>query len=309
MNSARRRAFIERKKKGVNITNLLVKILFPLVLVFGIFIFIKVSTHFWDGDNKVSIAFREGSGDVAVMVIDPELDEITTLVIPGDTQVDVAHNYGTLRIKNVWQLGINEKVGGSLLPETITNNFFFPVFLWSEDSAGSLGKNGIAGILHFIFFPGATNVPFGDRLQMGLFALRIQNPGKTEIDLGQSQFLTKQKLNDGQTGYVISGPISQRLTVYFSDNEVGNQNLKVDIVDATGVPGVADTVGQILEVIGGKVVSVDKILQPENTDCIIIGMNTKMVKKISNLFSCQIGKGSTNFDLEIQLGQKFAARF
>jgi len=241
--------------------------------------------------------------------MDPKLDEITTLVIPGDTQVDVAHNFGTLRIKNVWQLGINEKVGGSLLPQTITNNFFFPVFLWSENNAGSLEKNGITGILHFIFLPGATNVPFGDRLQMGLFALRIQNLGKTEIDLGQSQFLTKQKLSDGQTGYVISGPISQRLTVYFSDNEVGNQNLKVDIVNATGVPEVADTVGQILEVIGGKVVSVDKILQPENTDCIVIGMNAGLVKKISNLFSCQIGKGTTNFDLEIQLGQKFAARF
>lgn len=309
MNSARRRAYIERKKKGVNIIALLVKILFPLVLVVGIFIFIKVSTYFWDGDNKISVAFREDGGDVAVTVIDPELDEITTLVIPGDTQVDVAHNYGIFRIKNVWQLGINEKVRGSLLPATITNNFFFPVFLWSENNAGSLGKNSIAGILHFIFFPGATNIPFGDRLQMGLFALRIQNPGKTEINLGQSQFLTKQILSDGQTGYVISGPVSQRLTVYFSDNEIGNQNLKVDIVDATGIPGVADNVGQILEVIGGKVVSVDKILQPENTDCVIIGMNAGLVKKISNLFSCQIGKGSTNFDIEIQIGQKFAARF
>jgi hypothetical protein len=259
--------------------------------------------------DKVSVAFRNGSTNVGVTVMDPKLDEVTTFIIPGDTQVDVARDLGTLRIKNVWQLGINERVGGSLLPATITKNFMFPVFLWSENNSESLGKGDLGGTLHFIFFPGATNIPFGDRISLGLFALKVQDIGRSEINLGESQFLTKQKLSDGQTGYIISGPISQRLTVYFSDNVISDENLKINIVDATGMPGVADTVGQILEVIGGKVTSVDKKLQPENTDCVIIGKDAKIIKKISDLFSCQAGKGSTDFDLELQLGQQFARRF
>lgn len=311
MKSARRQAFIKRKNSGKkgNSIGIIIRILVLLLVAFGIFVFIKVSTHQWNGRDKVSVAYRETNGDVAVTVMDPKLDEVTTFVIPGDTRVDVARNFGTFRVKNVWQLGIDQKTGGGLLPETIRNNFLFPVFLWSEKNAGSLGTGNLPGILHFIFLPGTTNISFGDRLSIGLFAFKIQDIGRSEIDLGKSQFLTKGMLNDGQVGYVISGPISQRLTVYFSDNEIADENLRVNIVDATGVPGVSDNVGQILEVMGGKVVSVDKRLTAENSDCIVTGNNMDIERKVSDLFSCQVSRGKTDFDLEIQLGQKFAARF
>ncbi|MGA2910841.1 MAG: hypothetical protein ABSE04_03545 [Candidatus Microgenomates bacterium] len=309
MKSARRRAFIERKRKKGKFFGILVKVFTPVFLILAIFVFIRISTRYWNGHDKVSVAFREANGDAAITVMDPKLDEVTTFTIPGDTQVEVARNFGTFRIKNVWQLGIDQKAGGSLLPETIRNNFLFPVFLWSESSAESLGTGNMGGILHFIFLPKTTNIPFGDRLSMGVFAFRIQDLGRSEIDLGQSQFVTKETLNDGQIGYVINGPISQRLTVYFSDNDIADENLRVNIVDATGAPGVSDNVGEILEVMGGKVVSVDKKLSAENSDCSVTGNNSEIIRKVSDLFSCRVVKGQTDFDLEIQLGQKFAARF
>jgi len=308
MRSARRRALIEKKKKTGRISGLLVKVILPVVVIIGLFLFLKLDTKYWNGSDKFILAYRLDSGDVAVSVLDPKLTELTTLTIPGDTQVNVARNYGQLRIKNVWQLGINEKIGGKLLAETVTQNFLFPVFLWSDSDAKSLADGSLPGILHFIIFPRSANISLGDRLSAGLFALKLQDMERSTIDLGKNQFLVKQKLTDGQIGFVLGGPISPRLTAYFSDNYLSNTNLRVVIKDATGVPGVADTVGQIIEVMGGKVISVDKN-SPDGSDCLVLGSDLKIVKKIANIFSCKGGQGKGETDLEIDLGAAFAKRF
>jgi hypothetical protein len=139
--------------------------------------------------------------------------------------------------------------------------------------------------------------------------LRVSNLGVSTIDLAKSQFLHKKVMDDGMPGYEISGPISQRLTVYFSDNYISSINLKVNITDATGSFGVSDKLGSILQVIGGKVVSVDKKTIPEDFDCAVAGTNKEAVRKIAKLFSCKIEVTKTTFDLDIKVGKEFAKRF
>ena len=292
---------------------MLLKIFLPIVLILGIFAFIKLSTKFWDGQDKFAFAYRLENGDVAVSVLDPKLSELTTLVIPGDTQVEVAGNYGELRIKNVWQLGMNEKLGGGLMSATITQNFLFPVVLWSDSDAGALTDSNSFGIFRFIFFPKSTNIAFGDRVSAGIFSLKTGVTNKNLLDLGKNQFLVKQKLNDGQPGYILAGNISQRLTVYFADSNFesgtsSGKSLRVVIGDATGAPGVADKVGAIIEVMGGKVVAINK-KDGTDTDCTVFGSDAKAVKKVASIFSCKTGADRGSFDLEIDLGQNFAKRF
>jgi hypothetical protein len=308
MRSARRRALIEKRKKTVLVSGLFFKIFLPVVIILGLFAFFKLSTKYWNGQDKFALAYRLESGDVAVSVLDPKLDELTTLVIPGDAEVEVAKNYGEFRIKNVWQLGVNEKLGGNLMSSTITQNFLFPVFLWSDSDAKALTDGSVLGILRFMFFPKSTNITFGDRVSTGVFALKVGVSGKNLLDLGKNQFLTKKRLNDGQLGYVLAGAVSQRLTVYFTDNAFAEKSLRVAIGDATESPGVADKVGQIIEVMGGKVVSIDK-KEAVDTDCVVFGIDAKAVKKVAALFSCKTGVSRGNFDLEIDLGQAFAKRF
>ena len=305
MKSTRRKNLMRKKNKGMGKS---FKFLVLLFLVLGIFLFVYLRTVYWNGRDKLAFAFRMNSGDVGVTVADPKLIEITTLVIPGDTQVDVAENYGTFRIKNVWQLSQNEKLKGRLLPETITQNFLFPTFLWADISGINIGNSSLSGIVKFIFASNATNIPFGDRLNLALFALKVKGPGRTEINLGQSQFLRKLKLNDGQTGYVLNGQPSSRLTVYFTDNTPSVSGTKVNIVDATGTSDVANKVGQIIEVMGAKVVSVEK-KEPVGFGCEIAGADSEIVKKVLTLFSCTDGSRTSDFDLEIRLGQDFAKRF
>jgi len=311
MRSARRRNLIEKKKNAVKTAKFagpIFKVLIPAILIIIIFAVFKLGTKYWNGQDKFVIGYRLDSGDVAVSVLDPKLEELTTLAIPGDTQVEVARNLGELRIKNIWQLGVNEKIGGGLLAETITQNFLFPVFLWSDADAKCLTEAKILCLLRFTFFPKSTNISFGDRLAASLFALRITGTNVSWLDLGKNQFLVKQKLNDGVLGYLLTGPVSPRLTMYFSDNSFADKNLRVVIVDSTGRPGVAEKVGQIIEVMGGKVVSVDK-KESSESDCLVMGSDKMVVAKIAALFSCKTGKNRGEMDLEIDLGSLFAKRF
>lgn len=308
MRSARRRALIEKKKKTIKFSGLLYKVFIPAILILAIFAFFKFGSKYWNGEDKFTYAYRLENGDDAISILDPKLSELTTLIIPGDTEVEVARNYGELRIKNVWQLGVNEKIGGNLLAGTITQNFLFPVFLWSDGDIRALAEGNLLGTLRFIFFPKSTSITFGDRVSAGIFAMQINNSNKNLLDLGKNQFLVKQKLNDGEAGYVINGDMSPRLTVYFADNNFADKNLRVSIADSTNEAGVADKVGQIIEIMGGKIVSIDK-KSGANTDCTVFGSNTKAVRIIAAIFSCKISHDKGNFDLEIDLGSAFAKRF
>jgi len=314
MKSARRKKFTKRWRsahtpsKKTHIYGIFIKILVPLAIILMAFLFVKIRTIYWNGYDKVAFTYRMDGGDVGVTIADTKLEELTTLIIPGDTEVDVAENYGTLRLKNVWQLSQNEKLKGRLLPETVTQNFLFPVHLWADVGAVSLIDQSIMGTVKFVFSPSVTNIPFGDRVSLAMFALRASSLGRSEINLGESQFLKKQKLNDGEIGYILNGPISQRLTVYFSDNDLSVTASKINIVDATGTPDVAIKVGEIIEVMGGKVVSVEKKGE-ESSDCEVSGKDKAIVKKVITLFSCKSGIVKSDFDLEIRLGQNFAKRF
>ncbi len=308
MTLPKRRILRAQKKEKTKSSNLLFKILIPLVIVLVLALFLKINTKYWNGKDKVSFVFRQSSGDVAVSVLDPKLNEMTTLTIPGDTQVDVARSYGTLRIKNVWQLALNEKLNGKLLSETVARNFLFPVNLWSDSDAVNIKDADFFGVLKFVVFPKSTNIPVGDRLSMAIFTLKLRALNKTEIDLGKSQFLHKEKLSDGQTGYVLVGTISERLSVYFSDNQISEKGMRVSIVDGTGKFGEAQIVGEILEVMGGKVISIDKGDVLPDTDCSVVGKDSAIVKKISKLFTCSYTVGG-DIELQITIGGKFAKRF
>lgn len=309
MRSAQRRYRLKRNQEKNNIFFVVKLLVIPAVLLLA-FLLIKITSRFWNGTDKFAYAYKIANGDVAVTIDDPKGSEETTLIIPGDTQVTVSGSYGVLRIKNVWQLSMNEKLGGALLPRSITRDLYFPVFLWADSDAVNLKDGNFLGIVKFIFSPKHTNIPIGDRLSLGFYAMQVKSIDKTEINLGTSKFLQKTVLNDGEPGYLVGNALSQRLTVYFADEDFGKGGgVRVEIKDATGVPGVADTAGQVIQVMGGKVVTIDKEPSPQSIDCLVLGKDPKIVSKITNLFNCKKGTGNTDFDLELQLGTGFAKKF
>lgn len=300
---------LDKNKKRSDLPGKILKFVLPLLIVLLVFLFISFSSKNWNGRDKFSFVFKTEDGNVGVTVLDPVTPEMTTLYIPGDTEVSVAAGYGTMRIKNVWQLGVNEK-RSDLLVRTVTKNFLTPVYLWTDTDGELISRPNFAKLARFVLFPIKTNIPFGDRINMALFAVKIKNIEKGEIDLAKSQFLHKETLNDGQKGYALAGPPSARITVYFADNYLSEKNTRVNIIDGSKTAGSAQKVGEVIEVMGGKVVSIEKNQEiSEDTGCEVRGTDSQSNNKVAKVFGCTVKNTITDYDIEVVLGPKFVRVF
>lgn len=265
------------------------KIILPIsfVIFLAIWAFLRLTPHYWNGKDRLNLVVVQKE-EVDILVFDPQNFEITKFIIPGDTQVDVASSKGKFKIKNVWQLGADEGLGGKLLTQTVTKNFYLPVFLWRGRSK--------------------TNLPVADRISLWIFKLRVKETDINEIDLGKGLYVKPKKLEDGSRGYILESPLPERLTVYFSDYKMLKDVPRVVIEDETGTSNTSSVVGKVIEVMGGKVVSIEK-KAASGLDCEMGGKDEDVLNKIADIFSCQKTSENTEFDLKIKIGKTFAKRF
>lgn len=293
------------KKKPV-----LLKFLVTFLILTAFVGYIFLSSDFWDGKNKLPIALATEGGNVTLAVFDPEVREITSVLIPGDTEVELARGLGTLRIRNVRQLGENEGLGGQLLSETLTSHFKFPVAAWADSPAEGFLSKSIFDLAKSVGVPYKTNLKLGDRARLALFSIGIQNTKRAEIDLSETSYLEKTNLKDGQLGYKVSGRLPSSLLVIFSDPEISKKGLTVAILDYTSNPVSARKLGEVIEVLGAKVATVSE-KDVDQFDCRVKGVNPEIVKRVATLLSCQTqeSKVEGNFDLQIEIGEDFAKRF
>jgi len=306
---ARRERF-NKYKKAKNQKKINVKvILFIVFLLITIFVLLFGFSHFRK-ESKITIVSREKSGDVLVINFDRSASKITTVRIPGDTEVEVARQLGAWRLKSVWQLGLNEKIGGRLLATTIIKNFHFPVFAWTDSLGAGLASDSASSILKAVVIPYDTNLGFGDKVRLALFSLGVKNIDRQEINLGKSSYLRETNLKDGERGYEIFGQIPEKLLPVFYDPYLAQKEAKIVIINTSGEARLSSMLGAILRTLGGQVVA---IFERNETDinCEISGNDSLIEYKINLLLDCRKSKVEPegNYDFQIIIGKEFAERF
>ncbi len=268
-------------------------ILLGLIIVLLIaLIYIFFGPHIWDAKSRLSIALAKKNGDVAVITLDPSSSSITTIDIPGTTQVTASRNLGTWKLASIQKLGINEKMdGGNFLASTITKSFRFPIEAWENEN----GSN--------------TNLSLKDKIAITLFSFGIKSTSRVDIDLASSGYIYKTKLPDGSEGFEISQNIPVKVASIFTDALISERGVNVVIVDKMPSDFVSGRIGEIIEVLGAKISSIEKD-DVANIDCIVSGEDP-IVTKLANLFKCkvEVKKLDSNVKAKITLGQNFKKRF
>ena len=141
-------------------------LLFLLILVFA-------HTKYWGKSLSLVVASPANNG-VDVYVFNQARGEMYIISIPADTQVEVAHDLGVWKVGSVWQLGINEKLGGRLLSDTLIKNFLFPVGVWAGNDFSKIINGNFVEILKTIIFSKRTNLGVGDRVRIAYFSHKIK---------------------------------------------------------------------------------------------------------------------------------------
>jgi hypothetical protein len=233
---------------------------------------------------------------------------MTSYLIPGETEFEVSRGLGKWKLKSIWNLGQQEKIGaGKLLTETLTKHAAIPVFAFSDKDGYGLISGGIKSSLLSIFSSYETNISMGDRIAIALFSFWVNNTKRVEINLSETSFLNSKVLIDGTNGYVVPRNAPESLLAVFADREITDKYPKFAIFDNTGAFGFSESLSGILEVLGGKVLSVTRG-QKWGGVCEVRSKSSDISKRLSLLFGC--GESKTikegNFDTEITIGENFA---
>ena len=303
MLSARRR---KSKTKKTSPIFLLLGIIFLVII--GVFFLFKKSV--WNGEDKINIIVNSQDGNLSLLSIDPEIDGIALIKIPDSVEVTLSRHLGEMRLKNVWQLGENEGLGGRLLAEAVTKNFQIPLGVWGDRQVMGFWQGGIPSLMKAVFSYYQTNLTFTDRLKLALFSFKVKDFKKITFDLAESAYLTETKLVDGERGYVISGVMPQKILATCSDSRLTKSSIKVEILDAGAGDWVTGQVGEIIEAMGAKVALIRHLPQ-EEIDCVVYSKEDAVFEAVGLVFGCIQGKEAPegNFDLVIKIGSVFTERF
>ena len=295
----------QKKNPPVFIKRLFI-IFVPFMLL--LIVFVSVKTRLWDSRGKLTLVSTQENGDVLVSVLDPSASKIINIVVPAETEIEVANQFGIWKVKSIWKLGENEGVSGELLAHSITKNFRFPIMGYLEKARILTGKIGPTSILEI--FTLKSDLLIGDKVKILFFAIKLKDSQITNINLENSTYLKETVSLDGEDGYVVRGNIPVELSAIFVDQDVAESNLRVVIINATGGSRTSVMVGENIEVLGARLVAFEKSPKSE-LDCEVVGVEKRIVEKVISIFGCTKGEGELGgaFDLEIRLGSAFVERF
>lgn len=282
----------------------------PIVILVLLFIAVAAIRPFLRFDNLLRMAIAvDGREQVKVIIADFRLGEINTVYIPGNTEVEVSRALGRFKLANVWPLGENEKIGGRLLAETLVKNFHIPVSAWLPESLEGVDSGELKPVLKLATIGRSTNLTVTERIRLILFFLRAKSLEKTDYDLTQTTALKGVKLKDGSVGYLVSGPVPQKISVLFADEYLVSHNAKVFIRNQSSDSRLSTKLGEIVETLGGKVVSADN-QQPSDEDCTVYANNKKLASIFIEIFGCSFNsEASKEGEIKLQVGERFMKRF
>lgn len=287
--------------KGILITFLLILTL----LLFSI----SFKHDKWSNDGYLSVAVVGDSPDVTVIIANPEDDHLVTIIIPGNTEVDSARNFGILPLKNIWRLSQEQGTSGELLPETITRYFYFPTTSYLR-IRGSIDSTHKLSGLHRMFLDVETNLSFADRVSLALFIFRVRNIDNVQYDLSKSRMLSSSVLSDGSEGFIYNRNPSGNITTYFHDQSLRRNSPKIKIVNRTGNRLLVEQIGKVFESLGVKV-SFFENKEVSDNDCTLIYKNFDSVSKLNELFDCELEEASfeEGYDVTMDIGVLFSKRY
>lgn len=310
MNQKRRRVNNFKRKKIGSKLNFKSMFFVVLILLLVGLVFLIIKFIFSGNDARTVVAIKSKDGDVIVTSLNRSTGEISSIIIPRNTQLDASRQLGTWKVDSLWKLGFDENFEGRLLQESIAKNFYFPVDSWADEEGIGLATGDLSSVIKAALVPYKTNLTFAQKIKLAIFSLGVKDNKRDTLDLSQAQVLTKKKFADGTSGYIVSGDMPTRITSIFSENFSDSNVPRVLIKDRSNEQDVAVTLGKIIEVMGGKVSSVEKESVDES-DCEILGSEKDLINIFAKIYSCKVGNSTPerNFDMEVIVGTKFAKRF
>jgi hypothetical protein len=309
----RNKSSTRRKTQKTSFKKGLIVIGVVLLALLSIKLIIVFKNSLWDGTERIN--FVVSAENTTLVSFEPSEKNLTFLEIPNNTLMEVPHGYGEYQLGAISRLGDLEK-RKNLMSETLQENLALPVVGFIQDSGGQENKDNSRNNLKDILMEGLinknqTNLSGWDIIRLWWQIRSVKETDVLIFNLEKRDLLTTKTLADRTKVFSLDTPTfdlkMQNLLPILS---LKKDNLTIEILNSTGVPGLADKTARILNNIGTRVVSTGN-METEIQKSLLKGnknlKSTKTAGIVKKLFNCdwQDTDESGRADLTLIIGHDY----
>jgi len=269
-----------------------------ILIMFAVGIYLVFS----ETKPKYIVAVNSKS-DIKIFTLDILRSESYEFIIPGDTSVQVARDLGVIKLKNVYKLSQNETGNGEILAETIRNNFYIPVYYWSDETLNDVINGSLlAKIKSLVGFDG-SNLNLKERIHILWFASIIKPYQKNTINLSDTGVIAETILTDGSQGFRVVRDMPNSLSAIFAFEGESVDEVKLSDNSARSSQ---ESLSKIAQVLGARIAFIEEGQGLNDYYCRVTGTGLR-ARELANTFSCSyfFKQAAKPFSIEIELGKKF----
>ena len=267
----------------------------------------------WDGAERINFVIN--AQDVTLVSFEPVEKTLTFVEIPSNTLMEVTRGYGEYQLGAIEKLGELEK-RKDLTRETLQENLALPVTGIIQNLTSQENKVNSRDNLNDILIKGLTgknktNLSGWDMVRLWWQIKSVKEADVLIFNLEKRDLLTVKILADRTKVYTLDTPIFDlKMQNLMGIQVVKDENLTLEIFNATKTIGLAEKASRIFTNIGVRVVFLNNA-EKEADKTIIKGnknlKKTKTVGIIKRLFNCewQDTSESERADLTLIIGNDY----
>jgi hypothetical protein len=291
-----------------------------LFAAFFIFIYINSGKNNWDGKERFTFILHntnvspDSDRSLVVISLEPSRSKAVYLKIQPEVMLNMPYGYQKYILESVYKLGqldgkrnsadilvksiegtLGIKIDGYMISDNSGIRFPSSKDEWQKFKREYLSLSGIPGLVSLFKGPSRlleTNISFLElfRIHKALRVLRIDQ--FEFIPLSEENALIRKILPDGSTVFEVDSDIFDSLTSgIFEDFKIREENVTLEVQNATGQEKVAYLYSRILKSMGSNVILTSTAKDVLNEKCIIYvnsvsQTKANITKKLMNQFGC-----------------------
>lgn|GEM_PF-908362 len=243
-----------------------------------------IKSQVWGSSYRYNLALASESGQVVFVSFDPEEEQIFVIPYPEDLEIK-SRSVGEYRVGSLYQLGEYAEEGGEFVRRKMQGFMRVPILGYLTVKENGLSpKASLRKGLWITFFRGGRESSLS-RLDAGLLIWRMASYTWNEAsqeELRRAGVI--EKVGDGWQYY--AERLKQYLVLKVFDWVVGEANVTVTVINASGENGLGSDTSEFLRNMGFDVVAVrggEDQLEKEHSSILIEAKEAEKKKKLLNL--------------------------
>lgn len=300
------------------IIRLFTAIFFIGIILLFFFLWRSFRRVVWDGQSQINITVQ--TDDIVLLSYHPKEGMLNSLIIPKSTHLEVVGGLGEYPINNIIKLGKTEKIdGGILLSRSLQKFLAAPIdgYIIQVNNQSANGwtkiknddiKNGKLLTMDWCWFSREcqSNLSFWDILRLTWVFSQLKPNQIKAVKFEEEGILQEKTLPDNSQilapDYLVIDKLSLAL---FSDQSVLDEELTIEILNATEKPGLANAVARMVKNLGAELINTgDADERRDNT--LLISKNKNITqsytwRRLNKIFSIKNWQIDKQAEAEITL--------